>query len=73
MVATVEPIPTKFIQSRVFELWSLRVLLGADLAAIHEVPTKRLVEWTTIIEAIRECAVPVDSPNSRKVNYYSNR
>jgi hypothetical protein len=42
--ATVDLVPAERIQSRILVLRGQRVLLDADLAAIYEVPTKRLVE-----------------------------
>ena len=43
-VATTEIVPAERIQSRILVLRGQRVLLDADLAAIYEVPTKRLNE-----------------------------
>jgi hypothetical protein len=42
--ATAEIVPAERIQSRILVLRGQRVLLDADLAAIYEVPTKRLIE-----------------------------
>jgi hypothetical protein len=42
--ATVDLVPAERIQSRILVLRGQRVLLDADLAAIYEVPTKRLNE-----------------------------
>jgi hypothetical protein len=42
--ATADLVPAERIQSRIRVLRGQRVLLDADLAAIYEVPTKRLVE-----------------------------
>jgi len=39
-----EVVPAERIQSRILVLRGQRVLLDADLAAIYEVPTKRLIE-----------------------------
>lgn len=44
MSATAEIVPAERIQSRILVLRGQRVLLDADLAAIYEVPTKRLNE-----------------------------
>lgn len=44
MPATAELVPAERIQSRIRVLRGQRVLLDADLAAIYEVPTKRLIE-----------------------------
>ncbi len=44
MPATAELVPAERIQSRILVLRGQRVLLDADLAAIYEVPTKRLIE-----------------------------
>lgn len=44
MSATVDLVPAERIQSRILVLRGQRVLLDADLAAIYEVPTKRLNE-----------------------------
>ena len=37
-------VPAERIQSHIIVLLGQRVLLDADLAAIYEVPTKRLIE-----------------------------
>jgi len=42
--ATAELLPAERIQNRIVVLRGQRVLLDADLAAIYEVPTKRLIE-----------------------------
>jgi hypothetical protein len=42
--ATADILPAERIQSRILVLRGQRVLLDADLAAIYEVPTKRLIE-----------------------------
>lgn len=42
--STANIIPAERIQSRIIVLRGQRVLLDADLAAIYEVPTKRLIE-----------------------------
>lgn len=44
MPATADILPAERIQSRIVVLRGQRVLLDADLAAIYEVPTKRLIE-----------------------------
>ena len=44
MPATAELLPAERIQNRIVVLRGQRVLLDADLAAIYEVPTKRLIE-----------------------------
>lgn len=44
MPAVAEIVPAERIQSRILVLRGQRVLLDADLAAIYEVPTKRLME-----------------------------
>ena len=44
MPATADIVPAERIQSRILVLQGQRVLLDADLAAIYEVPTKRLIE-----------------------------
>ena len=44
MPATADILPAERIQSRILVLRGQRVLLDADLAAIYEVPTKRLIE-----------------------------
>jgi hypothetical protein len=43
-VATTEIVPAERIQSRILVIRGQRVLLDTDLAAIYEVPTKRLNE-----------------------------
>jgi hypothetical protein len=42
--ATADILPAERIQNRIVVLRGQRVLLDADLAAIYEVPTKRLIE-----------------------------
>lgn len=42
--ATANIVPAERIQSRIVVLRGQRVLLDADLAAIYEIPTKRLIE-----------------------------
>lgn len=44
MSAAIITLPAERIQSRIVVLRGQRVLLDADLAAIYEVPTKRLIE-----------------------------
>ncbi len=44
MSTTANIVPAERIQSRIVVLRGQRVLLDADLAAIYEVPTKRLIE-----------------------------
>lgn len=44
MPATADILPAERIQSRIVVIRGQRVLLDADLAAIYEVPTKRLIE-----------------------------
>ncbi len=44
MPATAELVPAERIESRILVLRGQRVILDADLAAIYEVPTKRLIE-----------------------------
>ncbi len=44
MPATAELVPAERIEGRILVLRGQRVILDADLAAIYEVPTKRLIE-----------------------------
>ncbi len=44
MSLATEIVPAERIQSRILVLRGVRVLLDADLAAIYDVPTKRLIE-----------------------------